>query len=397
MKFSSSQFDKVIDRTKTWTIKWDPDYMMERFNRTDLLPFNHAELDFECPQPVIDAIKKRAEHGIYGYTLVKNEYYESVINWFRKRYNITYKREDLQFGTGIIHSYRQIINHFTFPGDEVLVFTPIYRPFFEGVEEYGRKLITNSLLLDASKYYINFELLEKTLENCSIKLLALCNPHNPVGRVWTKNELRKLGDLCVSHNVLIVSDEIHSDLTHNNHLYTPLASISKVIADHSIILTAPTKTFNLSGLKISNYHITNSEIREDFYRLVNKKFVYAPNVFGIVATMAAYNECEEYADLLRVYLDENYAYIEKCINEMNVGISVVKREGTPTIWLDFRDAGIPFDEIFSFLLNKAKVISVDGKFFGDDGKGFQRLSLGLPRSIIIRAMQNLKQAFEALK
>jgi cystathionine beta-lyase len=396
MPFSLSQFDKVIDRTTTSTIKWDPDYMKERFNRMDLLPFNHAELDFECPQPVIDAIKKRAEHGIYGYTLVKDEYYESVINWFKKRYNILYQKEDLLFGTGIIHSYRQIINYFTSPGEEVLIFTPIYRPFFEGIEEYGRKVVKVPLCLEDRSYFINFELLEEIFEKRQIKLLALCNPHNPVGRVWREEELRKLGDLCLSHKVIIVSDAIHSDLTNVKIKYHPLASISEEIANITITLTAPTKTFNLSGMKISNYHIKNPALREGFYRIVNKKFVYAPNVFAITALITAYNECAEYADLLKKYLDDNFSYMEKFISQLYPEIKVIKREGTPTVWLDFRNMGISTEKIFDFLLNKAKIVTVDGKFFGDDGEGFQRMSLGFPRSIMEKAMNNLKLALKSL-
>jgi cystathionine beta-lyase len=371
--------------------------MRERFNRTDLLPFNHAELDFECPQPVIDAIKKRADHPIYGYTLVKKEYYESVINWFKTHHQISYEREEILAGIGIIHSYRQIINHFTQPKDEVLVFTPIYRPFFEGVEEYNRKLVTNSLDLKNNSYFIDFELLEHTLENHKIKLLAFVNPHNPIGRVWKKQELRKLGDLCLSHNVIIISDAIHSELTNLKHPYIPIASISEEIANNVITLTAPTKTFNLSGIKISNYHIKNPELREDFFRIVDKKFVYAPNVFAITALMAAYNECAPYAKLLRQYLDENFRYISNFISDLRAKVKLIRREGTPTVWLDFRDSGIQWDTIFNFLLEKGRIVTVDGKFFGSDGNGFQRMSLGLPRSIIKQGMSNLKQAMDTLK
>ncbi|MBN2155364.1 MAG: PatB family C-S lyase [Candidatus Lokiarchaeota archaeon] len=396
MAFSISQFDKIIDRTQTWSLKWDPDYMKERFNRTDLLPFNHAEMDFECPKPVINAIKRRASHGIYGYTLVKDEYYNCIVDWFNKRHSISYKREDLQFGTGIISSYRTIINHFTIPKDNVLILTPIYRPFIEGVEEYGRKVVRVPLFLENDKYLINFDLLERIFEKKKIKMLALCNPHNPVGRVWNERELRKLGDLCVSHNTLIVSDDIHSDLTAKDHAYVPITSISEDISNITITLTSPSKTFNLSGLKISNYHITNPEIRNRFYPIIDKKFVYAPNVFAITALMVAYTECEEYANLLTQYLDENYSYIENYIIQNDLKIKVIKREGTPTIWLDFREIGIPHDKIFSFLLDQANLISVDGQFYGDEGFGFQRLSIGLPRSIVQKAMQNLRIASDSL-
>ena len=396
MEFDPKQFDKIVDRTKTWSLKWDPDYMIERFNRTDLLPFNHAEMDFECPPPVIEAIKERASHGIYGYTLVKPEYYDEIIKWFETRHNIKYRREDLLYHTGVITSYRQVVNFFTSPGDNVLLLTPIYRPLAEAVEEYHRNLITVPLILEDNKYLIDFDLLEKAFESQSIKMFSMCNPHNPVGRVWTEKELKQLGDLCLSHDTLIVSDDIHCDLTAKNYRYIPITSLSDEYAMKSIILTSITKTFNLSGLKISNIHIQNPELRKDFFKLLNKNFVYEPSVFGILALMVAYSKCGPWADLLTDYLDENYRFMKNFINSHNLDIDLIHREGTPTAWLDFRRVALPYNEVHLFLVQKARLISVDGSFYTANGEGFQRLSIGFPRSRIQLAMERIKNALSEL-
>jgi cystathionine beta-lyase len=274
--------------------------------------------------------------------------------------------------------------------------TPIYRPLAEAVEEYHRNLITVPLTLEDNKYLIDFDLLEKAFKSRSIKMFSMCNPHNPVGRVWTEIELKQLGDLCLSHNTLIVSDDIHCDLTAKNYRYIPIASLSNDYAMNSIILTSMTKTFNLSGLKISNIHIQNPELRKDFYKLLNKKFVYEPSVFGIIALMVAYSKCGPWADMLTNYLDENYQFIKNYINDHELNIDLIYREGTPTAWLDFRKTPLPYTEVFNFLVQKAGLIFVDGSFYTANGEGFQRMSIGFPRSRIQLAMECLKKALSDL-
>jgi len=396
MEFDPKQFDKIVDRTQTWSVKWDPDYMIERYNQTDLLPFNHAEMDFECAQPIIDAIKERANHGIYGYTLVKAEYYNEIIKWFKTRYDIEYSSEDIIYSTGVITGYRQAVNFFTKPNDNVLLLTPIYKPLAEAVTEIQRKLVNVPLTLEENKYFIDFDLLEKTFEYQPIKLFSMCNPHNPVGRVWTEKELKKIGDICLSHNTLVVSDAIHCDLTAKNYKYIPFASVSDEHAMNSITITSATKTFNLSGLKVANIHIQNPELRKVFFHTLDKKFAYAPSVFGIIALITAYSKCGEWADLLTNYLDENYQFIKDFISTHGLNIDLIHREGTPIAWLDFRRIPIPENEVNSFLVKKARLIFVDGGYFTANGEGFQRMSIGFPRSRIALVMERLKDALALL-
>ncbi len=396
MEFDPKQFDKIVDRTQTWSVKWDPDYMIERYNRTDLLPFNHAEMDFECPPPVIEAIKERANHGIYGYTLVKSEYYDEIIKWFRSRHNIKYSREDIIYSTGVITAYRQVVDFFTKPNDNILLLTPIYKPLSLAVKEYQRNLITVPLTLENNKYIIDFDLLEKAFETQPIKLFSICNPHNPVGRVWTEKELKQIGDLCLSHNTLVVSDAIHCDLTAKNYKYIPYASISNEHAMNSIIITSMTKTFNLSGLKVANIHIQNPELRKVFFNILDKKFAYAPSVFGIIALIIAYSKCGPWADLLTDYLDENYQFMKDFIENHNLDIDLIHREGTPTAWFDFRRVPLPYEKVHLFLVQKARLITVDGSYYTANGEGFQRLSIGFPRSRIQLAMERIKTALLGL-
>jgi len=252
------------------------------------------------------------------------------------------------------------------------------------------------LILEDNKYVIDFDLLEKIFESHPIKLFSMCNPHNPVGRVWTNKELKKIGDLCLSHNTLVVSDAIHCDLTAKNNNYVPYASVSSEHTLNSITLTSVTKTFNLSGLKVANIHIQNPELREEFFKIIDKKFAYAPSVFGIVASIVAYSKCGEWANMLTEYLDENYRFIKEFIEANELNINLIHREGTPTAWLDFRKVGLPLNKIHSFLVQKAQLIFIDGGYFTANGEGFQRMSLGFPRSRIHLAMGRLKTALSEL-
>ena len=396
MDFSLDLFDKYIDRTQTWAIKWDPDFMIERFGASDLLPFNHAEMDFECPRPIIDVIKERGNHGIYGYTLVKSEYYNAVINWYRKRHNIKFSREEILYSTGVIFSLRNVIQFFTKIGEEILLFTPIYKPLAEAVTDQMRKLIKVPLHLKDKFYSMDFDQIERVFQTHSIKLVILCNPHNPVGRVWTRSELQRLGDLCLNYNVMIVSDEIHCDLVSKGHPYTSIASISPELELNTIVLSSMTKTFNTSGLKIANIFIKNPEIRASFFHFFDKKFIYAPNVFGILAMQAAYDHCASWVDLLTQYLDENFNFVQNYLSENEMNINLIIREGTPVIWLDFRNLNIGPNEIFQYLIREARIIPYDGRDFTANGEGFQRLSIGYPRKILKEGLDRIRIAIEKL-
>ncbi|TFG25624.1 MAG: putative C-S lyase [Promethearchaeota archaeon] len=396
MDFSRDLFDKCIDRTQTGSIKWDPDYMIERFDTADLLPFNHAEMDFECPQPIIDVVQQRCKHGIYGYTLVKSEYYDSVTRWYQQRHRIKFLREEILYSTGVIFSLRNVVQFFTNPGDEILLFPPIYRPLAEAITDQARKLIMVPLYLEEGNYHMDFDRIEKVLQTHSIKLIILCNPHNPIGRVWTRAELLRLGDLCLTYNVMIVADEIHCDLLSKGHRFNSIVTIYPESGLKTIALSSMTKTFNTSGLKISNIFIKNLEIREPFFKFFDKKFIYAPNVFGILGLQAAYNQCAPWVDLLTQYLDDNFLFVQDYLRKHEMNIDLIQREGTPVIWLDFRRIPIPQDQVFQFLLEKARIISYDGRDFTANGEGFQRLSIGYPRKILQEGLDRIENALKSL-
>lgn len=396
MEFSMDLFDKYLDRTSTKSIKWDPDYLIERFGTADLLPFNHAEMDFICPQPIVESVQKRSKHEIYGYTLVKSEYYDSVVNWYRTRHNIKYNPEEILYTTGVIFSLRNAIQFFTKLGEEIAIFTPIYRPLAQAVTDQDRNLIIIPLNFKEGKYSIDFDALEKKFQTHQIKALIICNPHNPVGRVWTSNELSQLGNLCLNYNVMIVSDEIHCDLLSKGHRYTSITSISPNNELKSIVLSSMTKTFNTSGLKIANIFIKNPELRKPFFEFYDKKFIYAPNLFGIHGMQAAYDQCAPWVDLLTQYLDQNFLFVRNYLTEHSMNIDLIQREGTPVIWLDFRKIPLPPNKVFNYLLKNAHIVSYDGRDFTANGEGFQRLSIGYPRHILKEGLDRIRNALEQL-
>ena len=392
MDFSSELFDKYLDRTQTRSIKWDPDFMIERFGTADLLPFNHAEMDFECPQPIIDSVQHRSNHGIYGYTLVKPDYYDSVIRWYQNRHSMKYSQEEILYSTGVIFSLRNVIRFFTNIGDEILIFTPIYKPLAQAATDQNRKLTIVPLRLEDGTYRMDFDEIERVFQTYAIKLVILCNPHNPVGRVWTRTELQHLANLCLNYDAMIVSDEIHCDLLSKGHPYTSIAAISPQSELKTIVLSSMTKTFNTSGLKIANIFIKNPEIRKPFFDFFDKKFIYAPNLFGILGMQAAYDHCAPWVDLVTQYLDDNFLFVQNYIAEHEMNIDVIQREGTPVIWLDFQKIPLAPNKVFHYLLKNAKIISYDGRDFIANGEGFQRLSIGYPRKILKEGLDRINKA-----
>lgn len=396
MDFSRKDFESTLDRRPTWSIKWDPDYMDERFNNHDLIPFNHAEMDFICPQPIIESIKERSQHGIYGYTLVKSDYYDSIINWYKKRYNILYNREEILYSTGVIFSLRIIVQFFTKPGDNILIFPPIYQPLSDAITDQQRKRVMVPLFLHNNHYTMDLTQIEREIEKQKIKMCVICNPHNPVGRVWTEKELKRLMELCASHDIIVVSDEIHRDIISKSKKFATITHISDKIGGKAIAISSFTKTFNTSGLKIANIFIRNHEIRQPFFKFFEKKFIYAPNVFGILALQAAYNKCSAWVDILQDYLDQNYNYVKTFINNNDLDINLIHREGTPVIWLDFRHYSISSKKLFTYLVKEARVIPYAGSDFTANGEGFQRLSIGYPRNILKEGLNRIKEALNKI-
>ncbi|MFX0125753.1 MAG: MalY/PatB family protein [Candidatus Hodarchaeota archaeon] len=389
-----SMFDEVIDRANTGSIKWDPFYLKKLFGKEDLLPLWVADMDFRAPQPVIDALVERAKHGIFGYTGPDpSKYNKSVINWFKRRYNWSLHEDWLIFSPGIVQACTYLIQRFTNPGDKVIIQDPVYYPFASIIKNNGRRVVSNQLVLDESHYRMNFEDLEEKAEDPRSKALILCSPHNPVGRVWSKEELTKLGEICLEHDILVISDEIHCDLVYPQFKHIIFASISEEIAQHSVTCTAGSKTFNLAGFQHSNVIIQNDKLRESFKVQMEANALTIPNVFGALALQVAYDEGEEWLNSLIQVLERNLEFLKSFISENLPTISVIEPEGTYLVWLDFRAFGLDPKELEKKMLEEAKLALDSGYKFGAGGEGFERINIACPLSILEESLERISKVF----
>jgi cystathionine beta-lyase len=385
-------FDKVVKRIQSE--KWDE--KKEIFGTEDVTPMWVADMDFESPKPVIDAIIKRAEHGLFGYTFKSSSYYESIINWFNKRYNWEINKDWINYSPGVVPALSFITLSFSQPGDKIIVQSPVYRRFLEVIMEDGRQILDNELKLKNGKYVIDFDDFEKKASDPRAKLFFLCNPHNPVGRVWTREDLIRLGKICIKNNVIIVSDEIHSDLIYEGYKHVVFASISEEFAQNSITLNSPSKTFNLAGLQTSVIIIPNKKYYEIYQSELSSLKLTRGNVFGLVALEAAYNFGEDWLEQLLVYLEENVKYLMNFFEEKISKIKVIKPEGTYLVWLDCRQLGLNDLELRKFMIEKAKVGLLDGYKFGQGGEGFQRINIGCPRVILKESLERIEKAVNGI-
>jgi len=377
-------FDRVIERSGTNSVKWDKQFLKEHFKTDDILPLWVADMDFQCPQPVIDALKKRVDAEIYGYCWHKTPtYLDAVSNWMKRRHGWEIDNEWIVFSPGIVPAIYMLVQTFTNVGEKVIVQPPVYYPFFSAVENNGRILLTNQLNYENKRYTFDFEDFEEKAKDPLTKMFILCSPHNPVGRVWTEKELRKLGDICLENGVIIISDEIHNDLILSGYKHTLFSTISDDFEKNTIMCTAPSKTFNIAGLKTSNIIIPDEKMRESFINTISKKNSFmSPNAFGIVALIAAYNEGEEWLDQALQYIETNFKFLKEFVNEKLPSIDFIDPEGTYLAWLDCNRLGMNDDELSDFMLKKAKVGLDDGKKFGPGGEGFERINVACPRSVL---------------
>lgn len=385
-------FDEIIDRHDTASEKWD--FLKENFGYEDLLPLWVADLDFKSPKPIIDSLVARAEHGVYGYTHLAESYYDSVIGWYARRYKWEIPRDWIVFSPGVIPAIRNAIRGFTNPGDKVIVQTPVYFPFFHSIEENGREVFENPLKLIDGRYEMDLEDLEEKAKDPKAKMLILCNPHNPVGRVWTKEELERLGKICLENDILILSDEIHSDLRYPGVEFTNLASISKELANNSITFTSASKAFNLAGLQISNIIIPNERLRGILMEAASISGVHLPNAFAAIAVQAAYDKCEDWLDELLEYLKGNLEFLNNFVEQNMPGVRVIQPQGTYLVWLDFREIEPDPEKLQSMLLKDAKVALVKGSEFRTGGEGFERMNIGCPRAILNKALNQIAGALQ---
>ena len=389
-------FNERIDRSENHSAKWAE--MEMKFGRSDLIPMWVADMDIKAAPEIVESMKKKVEQEIFGYVYRPDSYYKTATEWLKKRFGYEISPSSLIHSPGVVPSMSILVKMLTKTTDKILIQTPVYPPFASAVKDNGRELVENPLIKDEKGYYtIDFEDLEKKLSLDEVKLFILCNPHNPVGRVWKKEELLKMGELCKKYNVRILADEIWRDLIMPGYKHTPMASLSKGIEDITITLFSPTKSFNLAGLQASFATFPRAEERKEFDNILGQMDVKRNNPFSLVAFETAYEKCEDWLEELILHIDGNMQYVVDFISEKLPEIKVVKPEGTYLMWLDFNGTKIPQDKIQEFLINEAKVAMNDGGSFGSNGKGFARMNVACPRYMVEEAMERIEKALKNLK
>ena len=381
-------FDKIIDRRNTRCLKYD--FAVERNMPADVLPLWVADMDFETSSYIEDAIIERAKHAIYGYSEVKTPYFDILKKWMQKHHDWDIQRKWLIKTPGVVFALAMAVKTYTEPGDAVLIQQPVYYPFSEVIKDNGRNVVSNTLYLgEDNRYHIDFEDFEQKIVAHKIKLFLLCNPHNPVGRVWTKEELTRLGDICVKYHVTVVSDEIHEDFVFKGK-HQVFANIKKEYEDITVTCTAPSKTFNIASLMISNILIPNPELKRKFKHQMDAAGISQLNVLGLVACEAAYEHGEEWYQAMKNYVKENIEFVKQYVEKQLPGVKMVEHEGTYLVWLDFRGTGLSVEELDDKIINQAKLWLDSGKIFGSCGEGFQRINVACPRKVLEEAMERIK-------
>lgn len=382
-------FDNEISRMGTNSVKWDRNDRV--FGTQDILPMWVADMDFQAPEVVIKELTQRVNHGIFGYSVPLAETNEAIVSWLNRRHQWVLNSSSITYSPGVVFAISMVIQEFTSPGDKILIQSPIYPPFFEMIEKNGRTVVNSPLLLRNNRYYIDFDDLEKNIDS-SVKLFLLCNPHNPGGRVWSNEELIRLGQICLKHNILIVSDEIHSDLIIGDQTHIPFASISQEFADQSITLIAPSKTFNLAGLQASATIIPNKSLRTRFDKRQQQQGFFTLGTFGIIGMESAYLHGDEWLDNLIVYLRQNVSYLTNFIESNLPKVKVIRPDASYLVWLDCRDLGLTDSELKDILIKKGKLGLEPGPKYGPGGEGFVRINIGCPLSTLKEGLNRLKVA-----
>lgn len=385
-------FDTPIDRTHTWSIKHD--FKKENGKADDILPLWVADMDFRSPDSVVEALKKAVDHGIFGYSRADESYFDAVAAWYQKRHHLTLQPEWMTCTPGIVFALSIAVRAFTQEGDAVLIQPPVYHPFSRAILRNKRTLVENPLVLKDGHYEMDLEELEQKVLDEHVKLMILCNPHNPVGRVWTREELTALADICLRHHVYVISDEIHGDFVWQGHEQTPYASISEEACLHSMMCTAPSKTFNLAGMATSNLFIPDPEMRRKIRSELLDVGQENMNRLGLFACRAAYEGGGEWLDQLIGYLAGNLALVRDFCKNRVPQIQLVEPEGTYLAWLDCRELGMTDDELMAFFSNEAKVWLDPGTHSGEQGSGFMRFNLGSSRSVIAQALDQIEAAWK---
>ena len=381
-------FDRVVDRRGTECLKYD--FAVKRGRPKDILPLWVADMDFPTSSYVQEALIRQAEHGIFGYSDGQEAYFRALQGWLVRRHQWQIEEEWVLRTPGVVFAIAMAVPAFTREGEAVLIQQPVYYPFSEVIRDNGRRVVSSDLVLREGRYEIDFENFEETILREHVKLFLLCSPHNPVGRVWTREELRTLGRICRRHGVIVFSDEIHSDFVfRGKHLV--FSSVEEGFEDFSIVATAPSKTFNLAGLQISNIIVQNPDLRHRLRRKIDCAGYSQPNVMGLVASRAAYEKGEEWFDHLLEYLRENLDFTREFVRQYLPDVKLIEPEGTYLVWLDFRGKGLTDAQLNEAIVYQAGLWLDSGEIFGKTGSGFQRINIACPRSVLGEALERLKR------
>lgn len=382
-------FDTVIDRRNTKCLKHD--FAKKRGMPEDVMPMWVADMDFKTSSYVEDALTKWAEHGVFGYSEVQMPYFETVRNWMKEQHGWEPQERWLVKTPGVVFALAMAVKAYTQPGDAVLIQQPVYYPFSEVIRDNDRKVISSDLYLGKDqRYHIDFEDFERKIKEEKIRLFLLCSPHNPVGRVWTVQELTRLGDICVRYGVIVISDEIHHDFIFQGKHYV-FASLKREYEEISVICTSPSKTFNLAGMMLSNIFISNQKLRRKFRRELDAAGISQLGIMGLVACEAAYSKGREWYQAMISYVKNNISFVRQYVRDHLPGVAVVEQEATYLVWLDFRGLGLETEELDMCIIHQARLWLDSGRIFGECGRGFQRVNVACPRSVLEEALQRLKK------
>ncbi len=379
-------WNDCIERTNTHSVKWS--FSEEE----DVIPMCIADMDFQVAPAIADALNQKARHGIYGYTTFSDRYFESIISWWKKRFDMPIDKDWICFSPGIIPGINVLLSVLTEPGDGVIIQDPVYYPFYSTIENHGCSVVKNTLICMEGKYSIDFDDLEEKASEPRTKLLILCSPHNPVGRVWTPEELNRIGDIAKRHNLWIISDEMHGDLVYSGHDHKPLFSVDESIKERSILCAAPSKTFNIAGLQTSILLIPNEELREKYNEKLTGFGLMRPNVFGIEGTIAAYEEGEPWLNELLMVLEDNKQFVFNYLEQHLPEMKAITPQATHLIWIDCSGLGIEGEELCTFFLEKAKVKFDEGFKFGECSGSFVRMNIACPKERIDMALRRMNHA-----
>lgn len=385
-------FDEIIPRKNSDCLKYDK--LQEMFGTDDALSMWIADMDFRTPPFVIEALRRRLDHEVLGYTFCSPQWKPAIQNWVSRHYGWDVKEEEIGFVGGIVPAISFAVQCFTAPNDKILIQPPVYHPYHHVVKDLGRTLVYNPLRLVNGQFEIDFEDFERKIVGC--KLFLLCNPHNPGGRVWNADELVRIADICARNGVIVISDEIHCDMALTGYKHTVFATVSEAAAQNSVTLMAASKTFNIAGLKSSYHIIQNEALRKQYSEYLTRSELDTAHLFATTAVAVAYNEGDEWLAQMLQYVEENIAFLDKYLKENMPKISFIRPQASYLVFLDARELGMAQERLVEFFLKEAKVAMNDGTMFGQEGAGFMRMNLGCPRAMLQQALEQIKAAYDRL-